>query len=74
MKITEQTTLAELQAYLKTLDEPELAVTRKRQSCMGHGKPCAHAYCVSACPTSMPLWSSPRSPRSGSCLSDLAQA
>jgi hypothetical protein len=44
MKITEQTTLAELQAYLGTVDGPELAVTRKRQSCMGHGKPCAHAY------------------------------
>jgi hypothetical protein len=44
MKITDQTTLAELEAYLRTIGEPELAVVRARRSCMAPGKPDPHAY------------------------------
>jgi hypothetical protein len=44
MKITEATTLAELQAYLATIGKPELTVARARVSCMAPHVPEPHAY------------------------------
>jgi len=48
VKITEQTTMAQLQAYLTELGDPELAVTRARRSCMTGGRPEPHVYHAAA--------------------------